>query len=126
MKTVIVKLDSKFAHIYDWPNTNHAPKVIEESHIDHHTHAKNDEDHHSINKFFHTVALELEKADEVYLLGNHMTNAEFKHHVEKHHHAQLLKKIVGTDNINGHATDAEVKTKANEFFTKFRAFNKNY
>jgi hypothetical protein len=126
MKTLVVKLDSKIAKIYDWPELDKAPKILEESHIDHHSHLKKDEKHFAVNKFFHLVAQELDKSEEVYLLGNHITNAEFKHHLEKHNHPLLLKKIVGTDTITAHSTDADVREKAKDFFNKYRTFTKNY
>jgi len=126
MKTVILKLDSKIAKIFQWPEFNKAPKILEEKHVEHHSHLKSDETHFVVNKFFHEVAKSLEEPEEILLLGNHANNAEFKHHLQNHHHEKIFKKIVGTETINSHVSDGEILKQAGIFFESYRTFTKNY
>lgn len=127
MYTCVLKIDSHQAKIFQYPEGMNKPHCIEEKHTEHHTHDSKDSNNAFKEKFYHQVAEYLQNhAKEVYILGSKLAGSEFKHHLEKHHHANLAKKVIGIDTIDGHATDGDVFNKSKEFFKHYRSFTPNY
>lgn len=127
MNVYIVKVDNQHAKIYTYPEGMSKPHLIDEKHSSHHTHSEKDAIKNNKDKFFHQIATYIENnCKEVFILGSKVVGAEFKHHLENHHHAALAKKVIGVEVIEGHATDAEVFTKTKEFFKHYKSFTPNY
>lgn len=127
MKCYVLKIDKHIAKVYSFPDGMKDPKVFEEKHTEHHTHNSKDANKDHMNKFYHEVASYLKtNAKEIYVLGPKVATAEFKHHLDNHHHQDVAKCIVGTDTIDGHSTDGDVFNKAKEFFKHYKSFTPNY
>ena len=81
---------------------------------------------HSPDKFFHEIAVALNGAQELMIMGPGVAKDQFKHHCEDHHHAQISKAIVGVKAMDAHPTKAMMLEKAHEFFDSYHKWTKNY
>lgn len=129
MNTCILKIDTHHAKIYNYPDGISNGHTIDEKHTDHHNHSEKDASKSHREKFYHEIASYLQntaKATEIYILGSKVAGAEFKHHLENHHHADLSKKVIGVDTVEGHATDADIFAKTKEFLLHYRTYKPNY
>ncbi len=98
--------------------------VKSNSRKDHHTgHPKDSMSHAAEEPYLHDVASRLKDAAEVLVVGPGLTKSHFKHHLEKHHHSDLLKKVVGFENMD-HPTDGQIVDLAHRFFKKYDVFAK--
>jgi hypothetical protein len=127
MNTFVLLIDTHHAKAYPYPDGMKNPVSFEEKHTEHHTHNIKDGSKPYKDKFYHEVANYLNThAKEVYILGTKLATAEFKHHLESHHHASVAKKVIGIDTIEAHATDGDVFNKSKEFFKHYKSFTPNY
>lgn len=125
MSAVAVWLDSEHAKIFRFSAKGIEKKELKKhshkhsnSHQDKHNHS--DEEH-----FFHEVAQTIGSTEELLILGPGMAKTHFKTHLEKHHHEQLAKVVVGVESMDVHLTENEVVAHARKFFKKFNLFNTN-
>lgn len=78
------------------------------------------------DSFYHDVTKNITGAEELFIMGPGVAKDEFKHHCEKHHHADLAKAIVGIQAAVSHPTKAEMMKKAATFFKSYHTWTKNY
>lgn len=69
-------------------------------------------------KYYHELAKRISAASEILLVGPGLAKQEFKHHLEKHHHEAIAKKVVGMETVD-HPTEKQVLATARKFFKKF-------
>jgi stalled ribosome rescue protein Dom34 len=111
-------LDKEHAYIYEFKSEG-----VEETKLHNHegkTHPENSE------KFFHEIALKLNQAKELMVMGPGIAKDQFKHHCESHHHSKLAKAIIGVKSMEAHPTKSMMLGKANEFFKSYHTWTKNY
>ena len=112
-------LDHKQAFLYKFTE-----KEIEESNYkaDNH-HPSTDSDN---QKFYHSLTSHVNDAKELLIMGPGVAKDEFKHHCEKHHHANLAKNIVGVKTMESHPSKARMLEEANTIFKHLHMWTKNY
>lgn len=123
MSQTVLWMDSEKAHIFKLKVTGIEKSQVKKVVHDHHTHDKHS--HHAdptLEHFFHELALALKDADELLILGPGLGKNHFKNHLEKHHHGDLAKKVVGIENSD-HPTDNQILATARKFFTTYNLFN---
>ncbi|GIL21264.1 MAG: hypothetical protein BroJett041_23780 [Candidatus Jettenia caeni] len=78
--------------------------------------AAHDRDHHKEpTHFYHDIINKVKGATEILLVGPGVAKTHFVHHIEKHNHGDLKKKIVGVQNMD-HPTDKQIVAEARKFF----------
>ena len=90
-----------------------------------HKHSNSHQDSHRIQEeehFFHEVALAVAKPEELLIFGPGMAKSHFKTHLEKHHHSDLIKVLVGVEPLD-HMSDNQILEASRKFFKKFNQFN---
>ena len=120
MSSYVVWLDQEHAKAFKF-----LPGKVEQSSVkrathDHHTHAHK-EDNNGEEAFFHQVAEHIKDATELLIVGPGLAKTHFKTHLEKHHHHDLLKKIVGIETMS-HPTDPEIVASARKSFRTAHLF----
>ena len=114
MAYVVVWMDSHESKIFKF-----LPGKVDQSHVKINSQeAKNlqDRDHHKEpTHYYHDIINQVKDATEVLLVGPGVTKTHFTHHLEKHNHADLKKKIVGVENMD-HPTDKQIVAAARKFF----------
>lgn len=119
MKFCALWLDHQHAYIYTFTASG-----VEEKKLNSHG---NEHDKNNIpDKFFHEVANSLTGAEEVMIMGPGVAKDQFKHHCENHKHNNVAKAIVGVKTMEAHPTKAMMLEKANEFFSNYHMWTKNY
>jgi stalled ribosome rescue protein Dom34 len=112
-------LDHKQAFVYKFTE-----KGIEESNFKaEYNQPATDQDN---QKFYHSLTQLLNDAKELMIMGPGVAKDEFKHHCEKHHHANLSKHIVGVKTMESHPSKARILEEANSFFKHLHMWTKNY
>lgn len=111
-----VLIDSTHAKVFTFSGGEVTHKQYERHEAEHHTvhsqeHSKDSE------HFFHQVATHLVGATHLLLLGHGLGKEHFKHHLEKHHHADLAGVVLAVETVD-HPTDAQVVARAREVFRK--------
>ena len=94
---------------------NHHEVAPAGSHHDNHKH--NAEEH-----FFHALALEIGNVEELLVFGAGMAKTHFKTHLEKHHHGQLAKSLIGVETLDK-LTDNQILESARKFMKKYNTYN---
>lgn len=122
MSSVVVWIDSEHAKVFNLTPTGMQKKDVKKhshKHSNSHqsTHKNEEEDH-----FFHEVAQALGKVEELLIVGPGMAKTHFKSHLEKHHHNELAKAVVGVEATDKHLTENEVLAQARKFFKKAHLF----
>jgi uncharacterized protein len=123
MASYVVYLDQHHAKIWKFlPGKREQSELRAEGDgSSNHSHQKHAHGNHVAHpdthttQFFHALALKLRDATELLLLGPGEGKAQFKHHLEKHHHAELARSIVGIEPMD-RATDNEILAHARKFF----------
>ncbi len=88
----------------------------------HHQHSNRDEKKHGdVEKYYHELAEKLHPATEVLLVGPGLGKTHFIKHLEKHHHADLAKKIVGVETMD-RLTDPQILAAARAKFKAIHLF----
>jgi len=78
--------------------------------------------HLAAEKFFHEIAAQLDGTSELLLIGPGTAKQEFRHHLEKHHHAKLAKAVVGVENAD-HPTEPQILAFARKFFRTYDLYS---
>ena len=122
MAAYIVWLDQKEAQIYNLKGAN-----TQKEHLKKHTHEHSNSHADSRSEqqdehFYHEIAGKLLNAEEVLIMGPGLAKAHFKAHLEKHHHSNLVNKIVGVETVD-HMTENQLLEKARKFFKDYDALH---
>ena len=123
MSACVVWMDSEHAKIFKI--SAEAPVVAKElSHHDvppigsRHDNFKHNAEEH----FFHNVALEIGNVEELLVFGAGMAKTHFKTHLEKHHHGQLAKSLIGVETLDK-LSDNQILEAARKFMKKYNTYN---
>lgn len=115
MSACVVWMDGSQAKLFELHEGKVVPKGIHKHEHHHHTAAESGKGHHDQEKFFHELAKTLTPYREILLIGPGQGKEHFKHHLEKHHHANVAKAIVGVETVD-HPTDNEILAFAHKRF----------
>ena len=116
MAAYVIWIDSEHAKLFKFlPGGKTENHTVKSHHHDHHT-ANPRDSKGGHDAFFHDVANHLKDANELLIVGPGLGKEHFKSHLEKHHHGDLLKKVVGTLAMD-HPTDHQIVAEARKFFT---------
>lgn len=117
MAAYVVWLDHENAKLFKMQMGSIDPTHIRKHATKHHTAHESQTSHNNPadETFYHGIARSLEKADEILIVGPGLAKDHFRTHLEKHHHANVLKKVVGCETVN-HPTDAQIVAHARNFF----------
>ncbi len=116
MNNYIVFLDQEHAKLFELLPDGVEAHKLQRQEIRHHSGVeKSQTAHKDGSKFFHEVATHLGKADQVLLVGPGLAKKSFQTHLEKHHHAELFKKVIGVQTVD-HPTDEQLVALAKKFF----------
>ncbi len=121
MNTYVVWMDSSQAKIYKVSEHPTKKVTLHHQEIKHHT-AGDATNHKDPEKYFHTLAHDLHDAGEVVLMGPGLAKTHFVTHLEKHHHGDLNKKIVGVETVD-HPTENQILALSRKFFKKYDQFH---
>lgn len=123
MANYVIWLDSEKAHLFHLTTGGIKRSHVEKKTVSHHTH---DKSHNhadpAVERFFHELAEKLTDAADVLLMGPGLAKNHFKTHLEKHHHENLAKKIVGIENCD-HPTDNQIIATSKKFFQKYDLYH---
>lgn len=122
MSACVIWMDSEHANIFKISAAGVEKKTLKHHSVPpigahHDSHKHNSEEH-----FFHEVASNIGSVEELLVFGAGMAKSHFKTHLEKHHHAQLAKHLVGVEPLD-HVSDNQVLEAARKFFKKFNTYN---
>lgn len=122
MSACVIWMDSEHAKIFKISVDGIDKKMMRQHSTDpsgahHDSHKHNAEEH-----FFHEVATAVGNVEELLVFGAGMAKNHFKTHLEKHHHGQLAKHLVGVETLDN-LTDNQVLEAARKFFKKFNTYN---
>lgn len=120
MSSYVVWIDTSHAKLFNLTPQGIKTEEVKSHNHDHHGYNPRDE-HREHDKFYHEVAHKLTAAVEILLVGPGVGKEQFKHHLEKHHHADVAKKILAVENMD-HPTDAQVVAHAKKFFKHAHLF----
>lgn len=122
MSACVIWIDSEHAKIFKISTSKIDKQTLKHHSVNpigsHHDSHK----HNSEEKFFHEVALAIGDVEELLIFGSGLAKNHFKTHIEKHHHSQLAKHIVGVEPLD-HLTDNQILEASRKFFKKFNTFN---
>ncbi len=122
MANYIVWLDHQEAHVY-----NLLPSGMVKENLKKHTHehsnshgdARADQEN---SHFFHEIAAKLKSPEEILVMGPGLAKSHFKTHLEKHHHEQIAKKIIGLETVD-HPTENQLIQAAKKYFKNYDALH---
>ena len=121
MKSAILFIDSDHAKFFNLNPGKIETTELKKHEIKHHLSGdKNNEEHEK--HFFHEIADKLKDTTELLILGPGLAKNRFKTHLEGHHHADLVKAIVGVETID-HPTDPQIKEIGRKFFKSYDLFH---
>ena len=76
--------------------------------------------------FFHTIAENLEDAEELMLMGPGTAKNEFKHFCEQNHYGSIARAIKGIRPMPAHPTKAMMIQEAKDFYKHLHMWTANY
>ena len=124
MTPYVVWMDSEKANLFNIKTSS-----VEKSHLnlhgaDHHTRSKKDlHEVHHLEHFYRDLAIKLNDADQILILGPGLSKNHFKTYLETHHKKDLGSKIVGLEHSD-HPTDNQIIATAKKYF-KLEPFAEN-
>jgi stalled ribosome rescue protein Dom34 len=107
MAYAVLWLDNQEAKIFKFVPGNVSKADLKRSAAEH----AGATDHH----YFGRVADAVKDSNEVLVVGPGMAKKHFMSHLENHSHNNLLKKVVGVENMD-HPTDNQIVAEARKFF----------
>ena len=120
MSSYIVWIDTEHAKLFKMAPTGVELSTIKNETQEHHGFNPRDE-HRDHTKFFHGVAQALNGVSELLIVGPGVAKEQFKHHLEKHHHPDLAKKVLAVESMD-HPHDAQILAHARKFFKHAHLF----
>jgi stalled ribosome rescue protein Dom34 len=124
MSACVVWMDSEHAKIFKISAAGIEKKTLKHHsvnpHDSHHDAHKADAE----QKFFHEIAGTIGNVEELLVFGSGLAKTHFKSHLEKHHHTDLAKHLVGVEALD-HLTDNQILEAGRKFFKKFNTYNSN-
>lgn len=122
MANFVVWIDSVHAKVFELHPTKVEEKTLKRHEIRHHSGADQEQNNHkNAEKFFHELTGSLLNAHEILVIGPGDAKTHFRSHLDKHHHEQLAKKVVGVETVD-HPTDGQIVALARKFFKAHLAF----
>lgn len=122
-KNYVVWLDSEKAQIFELKTSGVEKSVLEKSTMDHHTSAKKNREVDSNKEhFFRDLAIKLNGADQLLLMGPGLAKKHFKTHLETHHTGGLAKRIIGVENSD-HPTDNQILATSRLYYKEYDKFH---
>ena len=122
MTACILFIDSDHAKLFKLGIDKVETENLKRTEIHHHTASDKDKLHKDGGHFFNDVASKLKGMKEILLVGPGLAKNHFKTHLEKHHHAELAKHIVGLETVD-HPTDNQIIAVGRKFFKNYDKFN---
>ena len=122
MSACVIWLDSEHAKIF-----NISAKGVEKKMMKHHevnpigSHHDNHK-RNAVEHFYHEIAKSIGKPEELLIFGAGLAKNHFKTHLEKHHHADLAKHVVGVETLD-QLTDNQILEASRKFFKKYNFFH---
>lgn len=113
-------MDGAQAKLFELVDGKVVPKGIHKHEHHHHTSGENSK-HHDEEKYFHDLAKLLANYKEILLIGPGQAKVHFRTHLEKHHHGNVAKAIVGVETVD-HPTDREILALAHSRFKAIDQF----
>lgn len=122
MSACVIWIDSEHAKIFNIAAAGISKKLLKQNTVNpnsshHDSHKQNAEEH-----FFHEIASAIGNVEELLIFGAGMAKNHFKTHLEKHHHNQLAKHVIGVEALD-HLTDNQILEASRKFFKKYNTFN---
>lgn len=114
MSATIVWIDHHTAKLFNFVGESVEHHTLHRHEPEHHTNHTVDAVHDS-SHFYHQVAQRLHGAEALVILGPGVAKDQFVHHLEKHHHADLHKKVLAVQ-TSDHPTDPQLVAFARDFF----------
>ncbi len=105
------------AKIFKVSGSEKSNQILHRHEVKHHTSA-DPGNHKNCEKFFHNIAESIYDASEILLIGPGLAKDHFKSHLERHHHGDLAKKIVGMKTMDL-VSDAQLLAYSREFFKQY-------
>ena len=122
MSACVIWMDSEHAKIFKISATGVEKKLMKHHDVAPHSSHHDNHKQNAEEKFYHDVATEVSAADELLVFGAGVAKTHFKTHLEKHHHNQLAKHLVGVETLE-HLTDNQILEAARKFFKKYNAYH---
>lgn len=121
MNPFVVWMDHEQAKFFEL-----APGGVQKDQLErakHLHHSSSEEKHNGESKFFHELAVYLDKrAKEVLLMGPGTAKDQFVNHLKSHNHSALASKVVGVC-ASDHPSDNMILKEARKFFVHYDAFH---
>lgn len=122
MPACVIWLDSDHAKLFNITNDGVKKTELKNKH---HAHSNGHQDahkHHEAEHFFHEIAELVGKVDELLVFGPGVAKNHFKTHLEKHHHNELVKHLVGLEALDK-LSDNQILDASRKFFKKYNQFH---
>jgi stalled ribosome rescue protein Dom34 len=120
MKVSVIWIDREHAHLFHISDENMERKQIKNSHIEHHTHQRDNLDHEREERcLFIDAAAELKASDRVLIIGPGVA----KHHFQTflfEQNPDIGRRIAGVETVD-HPSDAQIGALAKKYFEKASA-----
>lgn len=113
----ILWIDSKTAKIFEFAGDEIQHRVVHrEEQAGHHDPDAASVAHHE-DHFYHQVAGHLLTTNALLVIGPSVAKDRFVHHLERHHHPDLARKVVAVESAD-HPTDPQLLAYARKYFTE--------
>ena len=123
MFACVVWMDSEHAKLFKISGTGDIQKKELKLHGMKHSNSHQDAHRqHSEEHFFHEIAKEIGSVAELVVFGAGPAKGHFKTHLEKHHHNELGKHLIGVETLD-RVTDNQILEAARKYFKKYNTFN---
>lgn len=120
MKLSVIWIDRETARIFHLSNDQMERTRVKATHMDHHTHARDQLDHkREENSLFKDAAANLADSDRILVIGPSVTKHHFQNYLMEQR-PQLAKRVAGIETVD-HPTDAQIAALAKRFFEKASA-----
>lgn len=122
MSACVVWIDSEHAKVFKISASGIEKKTMKHHSVDNKSSHHDEHKHNAEEHFFHSVADTIGKVEELLVFGSGLAKTHFKAHLEKHHHKELAKHLVGVETLD-HLSDNQILEAARKFFKKYNTYN---
>lgn len=122
MTACAVWMDQELAKVFLITAKGIEKVEIKNHHFNHHTNNQDAHKNVEAERFYHEVSNKIGSTEELIVLGPGPAKNHFKTHLEKHHHAGLLKNLVGLEALD-YVSDNQILEKARGLFKKYNTFH---